>query len=84
MTLNEVVSRDKLTRKIKDECDAWRFHCERLQILSRLKFQDWVAKTFTAKELAIFLEMDWDDDEPANAKRDYLHGVYLETLQGGV
>ncbi len=67
---HEVVS------KLKSEINDWWWHCEYQGLTDRIEFQDWLAKTFTAKQLAIFLEMDWEEDT-IPSKSTYLRNIWL-------
>ncbi len=69
-------------RKLKNEIEAWRLNCERLGLEDRLDFQEWQVRNFTAEQLAIYGEMDWDDDAGGNSKRDHLHKLYMESKYG--
>lgn len=69
-----------VVQQMKAECAAWRSHCEQLDLLDRVAFQDWLVATFTPKELAIFHEIDWYDKK--GTKRDCLHKLYMEARYG--
>ncbi len=78
----EVRRVDGVAGKLKDECWAWRVHCEQLGLVDRIEFQEWLEATFTVRQLAIFCEMDWDHE--TMTKREWLHQLYLETRYGPV
>ncbi len=71
-------------KELKAQLDAWQCHIERHSLESRQEFIEWILRNFTAKQLAHYIEMDWDDDAPGNSKRDELHETYLESRYMGV
>ncbi len=74
----------RAAKKVKDEVDAWAFHIEKLGLENRQEFIDWMLRHLTAKQLAIYIEMDWDNDDSGDSKRDYLHQVYMDSRYMGV
>jgi hypothetical protein len=62
-------SRDKL----KCEIDAWKAHIERCGLGRRLRFIDWLATSFSARELALVIDSEIDRLE---LRKTYLRERY--------
>ena len=61
--------------RMKGYLYSWELHCHKLaELTSRVRFQSWMVKTFTAKQLALFIDGEIGYDE--------MYNTYLREVSG--
>ena len=78
--IRQALHNKSVAGKIKDECDAWAIRIESRRLTDRQAFIDWLAQNFTSRQLALFLDVPWDDE--VLTKHDYLYDAYLKSKLG--
>ena len=78
-----VITTRKLGRA-KDEIEAWYLNILAVGLDDRIEFRQWLLRTFSHKQMATILEMDWTCEGEDDHKRTWLYEVYLDDKYGGV